>query len=366
MTTKPLPQFWKALDELPGAATDRRDWLLRLDAEFAAAQRYLRKTGKLATAVECPSPGGDGCPRAVIKLSAGKYRAVCRSEAGQCDAVDLTGSDIAILELDRRRLHEDLASIFCTQSSSPSGTRSRVVHLGEHAVAAGVAAPVMFLLPDPDMPITDDEMRGGGLGHEQAVLLVPTGDSLSASARARLSGQGHQVVSLETATTVDAEGRLTSVQPVEALLHTIRGTLQARLDGAKPGVQIVLPPGTTWGQISFRLTSTATVICRGPGIPGRQLHPGDFGMTSNKNSEPTLAWKFFVTLAEEHGILSPHTGQPIDRVRKQKQALSERLRTTFGIDADPIVWDNRQRAYVTAFTVSDERTKAEREARRRG
>lgn len=365
MTTKPLPRFWKALDELPGEATDRRDWSLRLDAEFAAAQRYLRKTGKLSTAVECPSPGGDGCPRAVIKLSAGKYRAVCRSEAGQCDAVDLTGSDIAILELDRRRLHEDLASIFCTQSSSQPASRGRVVHLGEHAVAAGVGAPVMFLMPDPDMPITDDDLRDGGLGPEHAVLLVPTGDLMSASTRSRLSGQGHQVISLETATAVDAQGRLIPSQPVETLLHTTRGTLQARLDGAKPGVQIALPPGTTWGQISFRLTSTATVICKGPGIPGRQLDPGDLGMRSSKNNETTLPWKFFVMLAEARGILAPHSGQPIARVRKQKQALSEQLRKTFGIDADPIVWDKRQRAYVTAFTVSDDRSKTELSARRR-
>lgn len=365
MTTRPLPQFWNALDEIPGATTDRRDWSLRLGAEFATASRYLRETGKLATALDCPSPGSDGCPRAVIKLTPGKYRAVCRSEAGQCEAVALTGPDIAILELDRRRLQEDLASIFCTHSSSPPAIRGRVVHLGEHAVAAGVGAPVIFLMPDPHLPITDDELRDGGLGAEQAVLLVPNGKSLSAPARSRLSGQGHQVVQLETATAVDAQGRLTLVQPVEALLHTTRGALQARLDGAKPGLQIALPPGATWAQITFRLTSMETAIFNGPGIAGRQIDPGDLGMRSTKNNASTLAWKFFIMLAEGHGALAPHNGQPIARVRKQKQALSERLRTTFGIGADPIVWDNRQRAYVTAFTVSDERPKAERGAQRR-
>ena len=231
-------------------------------------------------------------------------------------------------------------------------------------MAAGVAAPVLFLMPGPDMPITDDEMRDGGLGAEQAVLLLPTADSLSPPSRARLSSQGHHVVSLAEVTAANAQGRLTSIQPVEALLHTIRGALLTRLDGMKPGPRMALPPGTSWGQISFRLTSAETVICNGPGIPGRQLDPRDFGMRSNKNSKPTSAWTFFMTLAEEGGTLAPSTGRPVDRVRKQKQALSNLLQATFGIDADPIVWDNRQRAYVTAFTVSDERTKAEREARR--
>ena len=365
MTTKPLPRFWKALDELPGTATDRRDWSLRLDDEFATAQRYLRKTGRFATAVECPSPGGDGCPRAVITLSAGKYRAVCRSEVGQCDAVDLTGLDIAILELDRRRLQEDLASIFCTQSSSSPAIRGRVVHLGEHAVAAGVGAPVMFLVPGPDMPITDDEMQDGGLESEPGILLIPTGNSLPPSTRARLSSEGHQVISLAEVITVDAKGRLTSAQAVEVLLHILRGRMQARLDEATPTVRIPLPPGTTWGQLAFRLTSTATVICNGPGIPGRQLDPGDLGMRSDKNNKPTLAWTFFVALAEARGILAPHSGKPIGRVRKQKQTLSAHLQTTFGIDADPIVWDRRQRAYVTAFTVTDNRSTTELSARRR-
>ena len=365
MTTKPLPQFWKALDVLPGAATDRRDWSLRLDAELAAVQRYLRKTGKLATAVECPSPGGDGCPRAVIRRPTNGFRAVCRSSAGQCDTLELTGADIAIVELDRHRLYEDLASIFCTSSASTTAARGRVVHLGEHAVSAGVAAPVFFLMPGPDTPVTDDEMRDSGLGHEQAVLLVPTAASLTASARARLSSRGHQMVSLLEVTAVNAQGRLTAGQPVEALLHTVRGTLRARLDEVSTGVQVALPPGTTWGQISFRLTSTATVICNGPGIHGRQIDPGNLGMRSAKNSKPTLAWVFFVMMAEGRGTLAPHSGQPIGRLRKQKQALSERMRATFGIDADPIVWDSRQHAYVTAFTVSDERSKTELAAQRR-
>lgn len=365
MTTRLLPQFWKALDDLPGAATDRRDWVLRLGAEFSVVQHYLRKTGKRATAIECPSPGGDGCPRAVIRLPNKKLRAVCRASTGLCDSIELAGADVDIVELGRHHLCADLASIFCTEPAKTTAPRGRVVHLGGHAVSAGVAAPVFFLLPGPDVSVSDDEMRDSGLDSEQAVLLVPTADSLTASVRARLSSRGHQMVSLTEVTAVNAEGRLTSVQPVETLLHKVRGMLRARLDGASSGVQIALPPGTTWGQMSFRLTSTATMICNGPGINGRQLDPGDLGMRSAKNSKPTLAWTFFVLLAEGRGTLSPHNRQPIARLRKQKQSLSERLRSTFGVDADPIAWDSRQHAYVTAFTVSDERSKSELGAQRR-
>jgi hypothetical protein len=365
MTTKPLPRFWKALDELPGTEADHREWSERLGPEFAVARRYLRKTGKHATAMDCPSPGGDGCPRAVIKLRTGRFRAVCRSVAGQCDALDLTVMDVSIFGLDRRHLYDDLGSIFCTSpSGSPVGP-GRVVLLGEHAVAAGMAAPVFLVMPGFDLPITTEDMQDAGLGPEQAVVLVPTADSLPSSMRSWLSRQGHQVVALAAATAVNAEGGLILVQPVEVLLHAVRSALQARLDSAGFGTRIALPPGTTWGQISFRLTSTATVICSGPGVVGRQLDPSDLGMRSGKNAKPTSAWTLFVELAAAAGALKIATPSLADRVKKQKQVLAGHLRETFGIADDPIPWDKSQGAYVARFIVGDERPKEEREPQRR-
>ena len=364
MTTKPLPRFWKALDELPGAATDRRDWSLRLEDEFATAQRYLRKTGKLATAVECPSPGGDGCPRAVIKLSAGKYRAVCRSEVGQCDAVDLTGLDIAILELDRRRLQEDLASIFCTQSSSPPAIRGQVVRLGQHAVAAGVGASVIFLMPGPDMPITDDEMQDGGLGSEPAILVVPTGNSLSALTRSRLSGQGHQVVSLESATAVDSQGRLTPVQPVEALLDRVRNALTTKLAAVKPSPRIALPADATWAEMTFALKADEVLNISFRGQTWR-LEPDQLGMKDQRTGKPTDAWELLQVLARMGGTIGPLGRDVVEEQKKRKQALAKRLTESFGITAAPIRWNMKAREYRTVFVIRDERPKAARLASNR-
>src|SRR5665213_3616645 len=71
MTMRMAPRFWKALDDIPGAASDGRDWKTRLGEEFEAVSRYLRRTGEIATSVDCPSPGGDGCPRRVVRLRGG-------------------------------------------------------------------------------------------------------------------------------------------------------------------------------------------------------------------------------------------------------------------------------------------------------
>jgi len=359
MTTKPLPQFWKALDDLPGAASDRREWSLRLDAEFAAAQRYLRKTGKLATAVDCPSPGGDGCPRAVIRLPTGGFRAVCRASVGQCDALELTGWDIGIVELDRRRLHEDLASIFCTHPSGPPIDRGRVIHLGQHAVAAGVAAPVLFLIPGPDMPLSDDEMRDGGFGRERAVLLVPTSGSLLPSLRARLSGQGHQVVSLAEVTAANAEGLLIPVQPVEALLNTVRGALHARLDGVRPGPRITLPADATWAEMTFVLISDEVLNVSFRGQTSR-LEPDQLGVKNHRSGKPTDAWELLQVLARKGGIIGPLGRDGVEEQKKRKQSLTKRLMQSFGITATLVRWNPKGREYQTVFVIRDERPKAVR------
>ena len=52
--------------EVPGAATDRLEWIDILGAEWRDIEPYLKSTGRRTTAVMCPYPGGDGCPRRVV------------------------------------------------------------------------------------------------------------------------------------------------------------------------------------------------------------------------------------------------------------------------------------------------------------
>lgn len=360
MTMKPLPLFWKALDALPGAATDRRDWTARLGAEFPLAQRFLRGTGRRVTAIDCPSPGDEGCPRAVIKSADGALRAVCRSATGRCDPLDLRPEDTDILQVDFARLRQALAAAFGVQPAAVPPTSHRVALLGEHAIAAGVAAPVMLLMPGPMQGIQFDELRSGGLEGERTVLLVPTAASLPASLRARLLEQGHHVLPLSDIVLREPGGGLQLAQPVDVLLHDVRAALQARLGDAPSGPRVALPPGTTWGQVTLRCTSNATVICTAPGV-SRQMDPGDFDMRSAKNAKPTAAWTFFLLLAMNGGALKIEGRSIAPRVRKQKEALSRHLQDTFGIDSDPMHWDASQQAYVAAFVVRDERPKRERE-----
>ena len=357
--TKPLQRFWKALDELPGAETDRRDWTVRLGPEFPLAQRLLRPTGRRAMAIDCPSPGDDGCPRAVIRAAGGALRAVCRSATGRCDPLDLQAEDTDILKVDFVRLRQALAAVFEVQLAAVPPTTGRVARLGEHAIAAGVAAPVLLIIPGPMDGIQLDELRDGGLDGERAVMLVPTSASLPSSTRARLALLGHLVLSLSDVTEADGKGNLMPVQPVHLLLHDMRAALRIRMDAAQASPIVSLPAGAQWGEVTIVFISdeVLNVTCRGRTL---RLEPDQVGMKDGRTGKPTDAWAFLQVLARGGGALGPLSGDIVEAQKKKKQALSKQLVRAFGITGDPIQWSKRDRVYQTAFLIRDERPKAVR------
>lgn len=361
MMMKPLPQFWKAFDSLPGAATDRRDWAARLGAEFSLAQRFLRATGRRAMAIDCPSPGDDGCPRAVIRSADGALRAVCRSATGRCDPLDLQAEDTDILQVDFLRLRQALAAAFEVHAAAVPPTSSRIARLGEHAIAAGVAAPVILLVPGPMDGIQLDELRDGGLDGERAVLLVPTAGSLPSPLRVRLTSLGHLVLNLSDVTGADGKGNLVLVQPAELLLHDIRAGLQVRLDAAQAGPSVSMPAGAKWAEVTFVLISdeVLNVTCRGQ---TQRLEPDRVGMKDGRTGKPTEAWAFLQVLARVGGALGPLGRGVVEDQKKKKQALSRQLVRAFGISDDPVRWSKRDRTYQTAFVIRDKRPKMVRMA----
>ena len=187
----PVPAFWEALDAVPGTTTDARDWRCRLGDEYSRIGRYLRRTGSLAEAIDCPSPGGDGCPRKVTKRSDGHWRAVCQSYHTRCDALDLTLDDVAVLALDRGMLTADLGKIFSITASQARIGDGRVLYLGEHAVAAGVSAPAFLILPGQQDPCGQDELQAAAVPASNAIILTPCRASLSPILRNRLVEAGH-------------------------------------------------------------------------------------------------------------------------------------------------------------------------------
>jgi len=360
---KRLRRFWKAIDEVPGAATDRLEWVDILGAEWCDIEPYLKSTGRRTTAVMCPYPGGDGCPRRVVTGANGAIRAVCGSCPQVCDPLDLTGPDVTILALDRAKLLRDLSRTLGAEPVDRPFGAGRVMLVGRHALAAGLASPILLALPGPADPLADDELRMAGLDPAGSVVLVPRPSSLPAPVQARLVAAGHQVIPLSEAVGFGAAG-FEGLQPPAILLAQIREALAARTRTAGYEPVWELPSDAAWGELTFTLIAdeVLNVSFRGQ---TRRLEPDHLGMKDGRSGKPTEAWGFLQAVARFGGSLGPMRADLVEKHKKEKQALSRRLREAFRLLGDPIRWDRRNRSYQTAFVMRDERPKAVRMSRPR-
>ena len=350
-TKKPLARFWKALDEIPEATTDRHEWSLRLGDDWPAAAVFLKSTGRLAKEIACPSPGGDGCPRKVVKHADGRFRAVCGNRPAECDPADLTRDEVTCLTLDRAKLAAAVGAIFNAEAEPiPPGDRAAMV-LGSHGVAAGIGIPIVLMIPGPMEIISAETPTELGVGAGPIAIAVPTPRSIPKHLKAMLAAQGHAILALTEITTVK-DHRLVGSRAADALLSGLREKLLAGHAPTIYGRVWLLPANTRWEDLTFDLVADDAVNVRF-GTETRKFGPEQLGMRNKKNGKPTLAWTFLQTIAVKAGTLSWNDREASVGLKKQKQLLSTLLRNAFGIPDDPIVWRASQGTYQARFTIRD-------------
>jgi hypothetical protein len=347
MTTKPLARFWKALDDIPEATTDRRDWSLRLKEDWPAAESYLTPLGVRAKEIACPSPGGDGCPRKVVKHTDGRFRAMCGNRPAECDPIDVTGEEITCLALDWKKLAKSVAVMLNATPEPGAPERGAAMLVGSHPVAAGIGIPILLILPGPTGEVSLDmvsDLAG------PAVIVTPTSMSISHQLKAALKSRGHAVLALSEIAGVDDRHRLTGVQQAETLLAPLREKLLAGEASTASGRIWVLPPDARWEDLAFEFTAEEVVNVRFR-QETRRYEPEQFGMKSKKNGRPTALWRLLWSLARLAGRLTWTDQAASTKIKKQKQLLSNRLASLFGIPGDPISWRPTEQAYVARFTI---------------
>jgi len=349
MTPRPLARFWKSLDDIPGAVTNRWEWSLRLKDELPAAECYLISTGRRAKEIACPSPGGDGCPRKIVKHGDGRFRAVCGNKPAECDPIDVTGEEIACLAVDRKKLAAAVCTLLSATSEPGIQERGAAMLVGSHAVAAGVGIPIILLIPGPMAEVSLEmlpELDG------PAAIVTPTIGSISQQFKTTLKSRGHCILALSEIGSVDDQHGLTGLQSAEKLLSPLREKLLASQASAASERIWLLPADARWEDLTFEFTAAEVVNVRFR-QETRRFEPEQFGMKSKKNGRPTIHWTLLRSFAQLAGSLTWKDQAASAKIKKQKQLLSRRLIELFGITGDPIPWQPGQPAYVARFTISD-------------
>ena len=345
-----ISRFWRALDDFADAAASRWEWKATLGAEFATAEQLLSKAGRVRE-LPCPSPGGAGCPRRIVRHADGTIRAVCGDRPKACADLDLDADDIAILRVDRTNLAKRIARALGLSPHRPGhGTTGPVTRIGTHDVYAGRGFPVFLALPGPS---ADADLRPFAEVLDTPgprLLLTPTAASLPDALIAALDRAGVVRMALADAMIVE-NGTLTLTRPAAEIFAALRDAVTREAGDSTQGLAWPLPSDARWEDITIRFIAdeVLNVSFRGE---TRRFEPDQLGMKNAKNGKPTKQWSYLKLLASHSGRLPVHPAidGETSRHQKQKQALSKVLRDSFGIADEPIPTDDGD--YVTRFVVS--------------
>lgn len=340
-----ISKFWKTLDALTDAATDRREWASLLGDEFGCVivnepgcpLPLVRSTGTPATSIACPSPGGEGCPRRVVHHDDGTIRAVCGDSPKACADLDLNKNDIMIYGLDRVGLARSIAAAFDLSDRPASFDRRPVFRIGSHDVFAGRGFPVFLTVPGPlareDVAQFDDVIARPG----PKLLLAPTSSSIPPQLAAALDREGVVRMALEDLVHLDDRGQLQPCQPSTVVFADLRAQIASGTDNAVSNLAWALPSNARWEEIGIRFVADEVVNVSFRGDT-RRFEPDGLGLKSAKNGKPKAAWTYLKAFAMQGGRLPVHHAKSTDtsKHQKQKQALSKVLRAAFGIAEEPL------------------------------
>jgi len=123
-----------------------------------------------------------------------------------------------------------------------------------------------------------------------------------------------------------------------------------RKDNSEGMVHFDTPAGIGWNGIKIKFVDGHTVSIYTDRSHGRYNYT-QMGMVNTKNSEPNRQWHLLRAFAESYGQIDWKNRFASDRLKKQKQELSSRLRRFFRIDGDPIEWIKDEKAYKCRFKI---------------
>lgn len=344
-----LSRFWQALEDLPGGADTRYAWRQRLGEELNAAERLLRRTGRAATTLPCPNPGGERCPRRVVRQPDGSMVAVCSNRPRECDHIDVSLDDVAICELDVRALATELAEALDLRPAFRAiGGQHQAWQIGFADVAAGGSFPVYLTIPTDREGLFPRLSRLIQAASGPFGVLTPTRWQYSDADLHALARNASDAAALDDI----IEASSTS----DLAWHVSAKTIFARAWSAvEPRPQATarawsLPSDAQWENLifAFEADERLRVTYRGE---SRTFEPVDLGMRDARSKKPTLQWTALKALAVTGGSLRAEMPSEAGRIKKQKHLLAQRLQAAFGLRGDPIPWNPASQEYRARMVI---------------
>ena len=336
--------FWPALETVPGLLAVDAEWRARFGDEYAAAKSFLRPNGRWATSHPCMARPGCGCAHDVVEHGSNDIVAVCRCERG-CATFSLKRSDIALYEWDRSAFDQAVAGAFnlIGEPHTENGLHL-TTSLGVYSPYAGFRFPVYLTIqlePDNFQHVVSSLVsRADG----PFVLLAPTRALCTAPTEQVLASQKSAFIPLAEELDLAGRRKLRLRRSLDDILSSFRAANLPAPEDDGSTIHFRTPPGSSWSDVSIRFMDGHTVSIQ-VNSERRVCNYTQMGMANRKNGDPTRQWKLLEGFANSRGEIDWHGRHAALSVKKQKQELSKRLRTFFGLDDDPIEWVKDARSY---------------------
>lgn len=221
MPIRTLP--WTKLGMPAGWAGTRPSLQAYFGTSWPSVAGAFLPTQTLALSIDCPRPGGPGCPRQVVEHGFHDLVAVCGNSPHECDPLPVLRQDLIIHKLMIDPLLADLNRLLHIQGAAPEQILRLTWNLGSYATPGRAAQAVFLCLEGEACELRVKIMTLLDQRGPSFVLLIPSRQLCPASLMLLLQNSGIALAALD-----ELAADLGGAAPPSFLPGTMQGELSKK------------------------------------------------------------------------------------------------------------------------------------------
>ena len=207
-------RLWQFLEEHPKQNAPWCEWQDAFggwDSFNGFERKFLQLTDQRASAVNCRTECGLGCPRKVVEHAADDIAAVCPEQEEK--PYSLNKRDVLVYTLNRSAFHKSIcAGLGITRNENSLDGIPGVCRLGDYTPTAGFNFPVYLTFKNDPDELLESVRNISLLGQALYALIIPTRKQLTPRVEDLLGRSGSICIVLSEEFSIQSNGSLKALR----------------------------------------------------------------------------------------------------------------------------------------------------------
>jgi len=326
-----LPRLLRTLETLPGLSATNAEWRLRTGDAYPLVENLLKPTGHIADRMPCPSPLLGLHYHAVHEYDDGTAEAVFLDDTHDCPSFLVKRHERAIMTPDMAGLCRRVCLALGLDPETEGLSLPRGIYeVGCYYPLESFRFPVVLALKPTVVEAEESLHAVAALRDGEFIFLTATPTRFSDRSAKLITARSVLARAL-TQCLIASENTLAPTKSWSADIAAFRDKVVPK---SGPVMEFFeTPPRSKWTDVAIRFVDGYTVFVDVAGTTGRYSYT-EMGMANRRESKPSKQWEFLEKIADNHGVIDFHIGNP-DKNPSWKFELSSNLRAFFRIDDDP-------------------------------